>query len=90
MSEKPGRRPRGLAAMGQEKRREIARKGGQAAQARGTGYRWTVETARAAGKKRAGTSSPSRRPSAPHQTTGLERECTEGFLREGEGGHDVS
>ena len=44
-------RPRGLAAMSPERRREIARKGGQAAQARGTGHRWTVEEARKAGKK---------------------------------------
>lgn len=44
-------RPRGLATMSPERRRAIARKGGQAAQARGTGHRWTVEEARKAGKK---------------------------------------
>lgn len=45
------RRPRGFAAMRSEQQRAIARKGGQAAQARGTGHRWTAEEAREAGKK---------------------------------------
>lgn len=45
------RRLRGLAGMSPERRREIASKGGQAVQARGTGYRWTAEEARKAGKK---------------------------------------
>ena len=44
-------RPRGLAAVSPERWWEIASKGGQAAQARGTAHRWTVEEARAAGKK---------------------------------------
>lgn len=44
-------RPRGFAAIEAEKRREIARKGGIAAHAKGTGHRFTSETAREAGMK---------------------------------------
>lgn len=36
--------------MSPEKRREIASKGGKASQSKGTGYRWTPETASEAGK----------------------------------------
>jgi general stress protein YciG len=46
-----GRRPRGLAAMSPEKRREIASMGGRTSQARGTAHQWTAEEASAAGKK---------------------------------------
>jgi general stress protein YciG len=42
---------RGFASMDQEKRREIARKGGQAAHAVGTAHEWTIEEARDAGRK---------------------------------------
>lgn len=42
---------RGFAAMDPEKRREIARRGGKAAQAKGNAHRWTKEEAIAAGKK---------------------------------------
>ena len=42
---------RGLAALSPERRREIAQAGGKAAQAKGTGRRFTSEEARAAGKK---------------------------------------
>ena len=45
------RRVRGLAAMSPERRREIARMGGQTSQARGTAHQWTAEEASAAGKK---------------------------------------
>lgn len=45
------RRPRGLAAMSLERRREIASKGGRTSQARGTAHQWTPEEASAAGKK---------------------------------------
>lgn len=45
------RRPRGLAAMSPERRREIASKGGRTSQARGTAHQWTAEEASAAGKK---------------------------------------
>lgn len=44
-------RPRGLAAVAPERRREIARLGGQAAQARGLAHQWTSEEARVAGEK---------------------------------------
>ena len=44
-------RPRGLAAMSLERRREIASKGGRTSQARGTAHQWTAEEASAAGKK---------------------------------------
>lgn len=42
---------RGFASMTKEKQREIASKGGKAAQAAGTAHRWTSEEARAAGRK---------------------------------------
>lgn len=42
---------RGFAAMSEEQRREIARRGGQAAQRKGTGHRFTPEEARSAGRK---------------------------------------
>jgi general stress protein YciG len=42
---------RGFAAMSEAQRREIARKGGQAAQRKGTGHRFTSEEARRAGRK---------------------------------------
>lgn len=49
-SPKPKAR-RGFAAMSQEKRSEIASRGGRAAQDRGTAHRFTTETGRAAGLK---------------------------------------
>jgi hypothetical protein len=45
------KRRRGLASMDAAKRREIARKGGQAAQARGTAHQFTSAEARVAGRK---------------------------------------
>jgi uncharacterized protein len=45
------KRPRGLAAMSPERRREIASKGGRTSQARGTAHQWTAAEASAAGKK---------------------------------------
>ena len=44
-------RPRGLAALSPERRREIASKGGRTSQSRGTAHQWTAEEASAAGKK---------------------------------------
>lgn len=41
---------RGFASMDPEKRREIARKGGRAAHAKGTAHEFTPEEARAAGR----------------------------------------
>ncbi len=46
-----GQKPRGLAALSPERRREIASKGGRAAHAKGTSYEWTPEEARRAGRK---------------------------------------
>ena len=46
-----GGKGRGFAAMSTEKQREIARKGGQAAHARGTAHEFTADEARAAGRK---------------------------------------
>src|SRR4051812_21739549 len=42
---------RGFASMGADKQREIARKGGKAAHAKGTAHEFTSDEARAAGKK---------------------------------------
>ena len=44
-------RLRGFASMDPEKQREIARKGGRAAHAKGTAHEWTSEEARVAGRK---------------------------------------
>lgn len=42
---------RGFASMSGEKQREIARKGGKAAHAKGTAHEWTSAEARQAGRK---------------------------------------
>lgn len=42
---------RGFAAMSEEERREIARKGGKASHARGQAHEFTPEEAREAGRK---------------------------------------
>ena len=42
---------RGFATMDETKQREIARKGGTTAHARGTAHKWTSEEARIAGRK---------------------------------------
>jgi general stress protein YciG len=44
-------RPAGFASLTGQQRREIARKGGQTAQAGGKGYRWDSEAAVEAGRK---------------------------------------
>ena len=46
-----GQRKRGFAAMDEETQREIARKGGKAAHAKGTAHQFDSEEARAAGRK---------------------------------------
>lgn len=46
-----GTSSRGFASMSLDKQREIARKGGQAAHARGTAHEFTADEARAAGRK---------------------------------------
>jgi general stress protein YciG len=45
------RKPQGFAAISPERQREIASKGGKAAQALGRAHRFTAETAREAGRK---------------------------------------
>lgn len=47
----PEKRPRGFAAMDQEKQREIAGMGGRAAHEKGTAHEFTPEEAREAGRK---------------------------------------
>ena len=42
---------RGFGAMDPEKQREIARKGGRTAHAKGTAHEWTSDEARIAGRK---------------------------------------
>ena len=44
-------RKRGFASLSAEKRKEIAQQGGKAAQARGVAHKFTIEEARAAGRK---------------------------------------
>lgn len=46
------KKKRGLAALSEEKRKEIASMGGKAAQSSGKGHRWNKKTAKAAAKKR--------------------------------------
>jgi uncharacterized protein len=46
-----GTQNRGFASMDRERQREIARKGGRAAHARGTAHEFTSDEARAAGRK---------------------------------------
>lgn len=46
-----GNEDRGFASMERHKQREIAKKGGEAAHEKGTAHEWTVEEARAAGRK---------------------------------------
>jgi general stress protein YciG len=48
---KPKKLRRGFSAMNPEKQREIASKGGFAAQAKGNAHKWTKEEAQAAGRK---------------------------------------
>lgn len=52
MTEQPKqKKPRGFAAMSQEKRSAIAREGGQAAHRLGTAHQFTSDEARNAGRK---------------------------------------
>ncbi len=53
-------RKRGFAALTTERRREIARQGGQTAQARGVAHKFTIEEAQAAGRKGGRTISSNR------------------------------
>jgi uncharacterized protein len=47
----PAKRKRGFAAMNRDQVRELARRGGVAAHARGTAHEFTSEEARAAGRR---------------------------------------
>jgi general stress protein YciG len=58
-----GKEDRGFASMDREQQREIARKGGRAAHAKGTAHEWNTEEARVAGRK-GGLSSYARRREA--------------------------
>jgi general stress protein YciG len=58
---------RGFASMDRESQREIARKGGRAAHAKGTAHEWNTEEARAAGRK-GGLSSKARRLEAASES----------------------
>ena len=55
--------PRGFAAMDSATQRRIASQGGKASHESGRGHQWTVEEARAAGRK-GGQSTRTPRPSA--------------------------
>jgi uncharacterized protein len=59
---------RGFAAMSPEMQREIASKGGRAAHAQGSAYKFTSEAARAAGKKGGEASRLSRAARAREET----------------------
>lgn len=61
------KRPRGLAAMSPERRREVASKGGRTSQARGTAHQWTAEEASAAGKKGSARYALRKREAVPSQ-----------------------
>ena len=72
----PGRqraRPRGFAAMDEERQRRIASKGGKAAHEKGTAHEFTKDEARAAGKKGGEAVSQNRRHMADIGRKGGER-----------------
>jgi general stress protein YciG len=46
-----GKEDRGFASMNPEQQRQIASRGGKAAHEKGTAHEWSVEEARAAGRK---------------------------------------
>lgn len=51
MTEAIAKQMRGFACLSPEKRRKIASKGGKSAHEKGVAHQWTLEEARAAGKK---------------------------------------
>jgi hypothetical protein len=59
---------RGFASMNQEKRREIASKGGRAAHEKGTAHRWTPDQAREAGRLGGLNSRRARNPVLIHES----------------------
>jgi len=50
-SNQSGAKRRGFASMDPTKQKEIAKRGGQAAHARGTAHQWTAEEAKEAGRR---------------------------------------
>jgi general stress protein YciG len=57
-----GMKRRGFASMSQERRREVAARGGKNAHAYGHAHKWTSEEARAAGRKGGRISRPRSKP----------------------------
>ncbi len=51
MAERNGKQQRGFAVMDDERQREIASKGGQAAHEKGTAHEWNSREAKEAGRK---------------------------------------
>lgn len=72
-SPKESSRPRGFAAMDEERQRQIASKGGRAAHEKGTAHEFTRDEARAAGKKGGDAVSQNRRHMAEIGKRGGER-----------------
>ena len=66
-------RPRGFAAMNEDRQRQIASKGGRAAHEKGTAHEFTKDEARAAGKKGGEAVSQNRRHMADIGRKGGER-----------------
>ena len=66
-TERPKAR-RGFACMSPQKQREIASKGGRMAHEKGAAHEWTVDEARAAGRK-GGSARHGRSPMPPDQLT---------------------
>lgn len=64
-----GNKRKGFASLSPERRREMARRGGQAAHRRGTAHQWTREEARLAGQK-GGTMSRGGQGKLPAGVTG--------------------
>jgi general stress protein YciG len=64
MAKKPQSRPRGFALLSPKRMQEISSMGGKAAHRQGAAHQWTVEEARAAGKKGRG------RPRTPPPDSG--------------------
>jgi general stress protein YciG len=60
-----GDKKRGFAAMDADKKREVARKGGRAAQAKGTAHRFSSEEARHAARRKAEVMNARRQAAQP-------------------------
>lgn len=71
-------KPRGFAAMAPEVRREIARKGGRAVHAAGTGHEFTSDEARAAGRKGGRAAHAARRQQIEQGSTPADKKVESG------------